>query len=96
MLLWSGARCCTSTKAMFGSVSAGMPEKNASNAASPPADAPMPTMGKPDTLGATGSTGAACSSIGLLAGTGDSRAWATTGVGAAFAEVLVLFFMAGS
>jgi hypothetical protein len=32
---------------MPGSVSAGMPEKNASNAASPPADAPMPTMGKP-------------------------------------------------
>ena len=29
------------------SVSAGMPEKKASNAASPPADAPMPTMGKP-------------------------------------------------
>jgi hypothetical protein len=24
-----------------------MPEKNASNAANPPADAPMPTMGKP-------------------------------------------------
>ena len=24
----------------------GMPEKNASNAASPPAEAPMPTMGK--------------------------------------------------
>ena len=29
-----------------GSVSAGMPEKKASNAASPPADAPMPTTGK--------------------------------------------------
>ncbi|KJR42761.1 hypothetical protein MCHI_001340 [Candidatus Magnetoovum chiemensis] len=41
-----GARCCTSTKAMQGSTSAGMPEKKASNAANPPADAPMPTMGK--------------------------------------------------
>src|ERR1035438_4559430 len=47
MLLWSGARCCTSTNAMPGSVSAGMPEKKASNAASPPADAPMPTTGHP-------------------------------------------------
>jgi hypothetical protein len=28
------------------SVSAGMPEKKASKAANPPADAPMPTMGK--------------------------------------------------
>src|ERR1035438_7027212 len=46
MLWWSGARCCTSTKAMPGSASAGRPEKNASNAASPPADAPMPTMGQ--------------------------------------------------
>jgi len=34
-------------KGHAGSVSAGMPEKNASNAANPPADAPMPTMGKP-------------------------------------------------
>ena len=32
---------------MPGSVAAGMPEKNASNAASPPAEAPMPTMGNP-------------------------------------------------
>jgi len=32
---------------MPGSVSAGMPEKNASNAASPPADAPMPSTGNP-------------------------------------------------
>ena len=32
---------------MPGSVSAGMPEKKASNAASPPADAPMPTTGHP-------------------------------------------------
>jgi hypothetical protein len=30
---------------MPGSVSAGMPEKKASKAASPPAEAPMPTMG---------------------------------------------------
>ncbi len=48
MLLWSGARCWTRTKAMPGSVSAGMPEKKASKAASPPAEAPMPTMGKPE------------------------------------------------
>ena len=47
MLLWSGARCCTRTKAIPGSTSAGMPEKKASKAASPPAEAPMPTMGKP-------------------------------------------------
>src|SRR5665811_626385 len=47
MLLWSGARCCTSTKAIPGSVSAGTPEKKASKAASPPAEAPMPTTGKP-------------------------------------------------
>ena len=33
------------TKAMPGSLSAGMVEKKASNAASPPAEAPMPTMG---------------------------------------------------
>lgn len=45
MLLWSGARCCTRTKAMLGSVSAGMPEKKASKAASPPTEVPMPTMG---------------------------------------------------
>ncbi len=32
---------------MPGSVFAGMLEKNASKAASPPADAPMPTMGNP-------------------------------------------------
>src|SRR5580698_10545281 len=47
MLLWSGDRCCTRTKAIPGSGSAGMPEKKASNAASPPADAPMPTTGHP-------------------------------------------------
>src|SRR3979411_616759 len=56
MLSWFGARCCTSTKAMPGSV--GMLEKNASNAARPPAEAPMPTMGKAAStafyVGATG------------------------------------------
>src|ERR1017187_7206995 len=61
MLLWSGARCCTSTKAMPGSASAGMPEKNASKAANPPADAPMPTTGKEGfdvfCAGATGGRG---------------------------------------
>ena len=45
MLLWSGARCCTNTKAIPGSVSMGMPEKKASKAANPPADAPIPTIG---------------------------------------------------
>ncbi len=30
---------------MPGSASAGIPEKKASNAANPPADAPMPTIG---------------------------------------------------
>ena len=33
---------------MPGSVSVGMPEKKASKAASPPAEAPMPTIGKLD------------------------------------------------
>src|SRR5580704_17056030 len=47
MLLWSRAKCCTKTKAMPGS-SSGMAEKNASNADSPPADAPMPTIGNPE------------------------------------------------
>ena len=32
-----------------------MAEKKASNAASPPADAPMPTMGKPGTTSASAS-----------------------------------------
>src|SRR5688572_2899890 len=45
MLLWSGDKCCTSTNAMPGS-SEGSAEKKASMAASPPADAPMPTIGK--------------------------------------------------
>jgi hypothetical protein len=45
-LLWSGARCCTKTKAIPGSTSGGIPEKNASKAARPPAEAPMPTTGK--------------------------------------------------
>src|SRR5262245_11056966 len=47
MLLWSGDRCCTTTMAIPLSVFGGMAEKNASNAARPPAEAPMPTMGKP-------------------------------------------------
>ena len=67
MLLWSGARCCTSTKAIPGSRSAGMAAKNASNAARPPADAPIPTTGKP---GLSGSTGFCCSTslVGTTAG----------------------------
>ena len=44
-LLWSGDRCCTSTNAIPGGGSAGMAEKSASKAASPPAEAPIPTMG---------------------------------------------------
>ncbi|HWR24954.1 MAG TPA: hypothetical protein VN278_01860 [Methanosarcina sp.] len=44
--MWFGSRCCTRTKAIPGSVSGGIAEKKASNAASPPADAPIPTMGK--------------------------------------------------
>ncbi len=35
---------------MPGSVCVGIPEKKASKAARPPADAPMPTMGKPFSL----------------------------------------------
>ena len=46
MLLWSGKRCCTNTNAMPGSVSAGIPEKNASKAETPLAEAPIPTIGK--------------------------------------------------
>src|SRR6266850_8394232 len=51
MLLWSGARCWTRTNAMPGSPQAGIADKKASNAASPPADAPMPTIGKPGVAG---------------------------------------------
>jgi len=43
--MWFGSRCCT-RKAMSDLMSEGMAEKKASNAASPPADAPIPTMGK--------------------------------------------------
>jgi hypothetical protein len=38
---------------MSGSAPVGIPEKKASNAASPPADAPMPTTGK-EGLGGAG------------------------------------------
>ena len=41
----SGSRCCTSTKAM--PVSVGRCARSSVKASSPPADAPMPTMGKP-------------------------------------------------
>lgn len=44
MLLCSGARCCITTKATF--TSRGMPDRNPSIASSPPADAPIPTIGK--------------------------------------------------
>ena len=40
------AGACTRIKAMPDLMSEGMAEKNFSNAASPPADAPIPTMGK--------------------------------------------------
>nr|WP_230670185.1 hypothetical protein [Methanosarcina barkeri] len=46
MLLEFGSRCCIRTKAAPGSASEGIAEKKASNAANPPADAPMPTIGK--------------------------------------------------
>src|ERR1022692_3015056 len=68
MLLWSGARCCTRTKAIPGSASTGMPEKKASNAASPPADAPMPTIGNP---GASGADGGSTAVVGLGAAFGS-------------------------
>ena len=47
---------------MPGSLPAGMPEKKASNAARPPADAPIPTIGHPgwpDAGGGSTSTGLA-------------------------------------
>ena len=46
MLLWCGARCCTSRNAM--SLSAGMCAKNCLYASSPPAEAPMPTTSGPE------------------------------------------------
>jgi len=45
MLLCLGLRCWMITKAMF--LSGGMWAKKASRASSPPADAPMATMGNP-------------------------------------------------
>src|SRR5665648_172660 len=45
-LLWSGSRCCTSTNAMPSGSPAGTAAKNSSMAARPPAEAPMPMMGK--------------------------------------------------
>src|SRR5665647_3549886 len=45
MLLWSGARCWIRTKDISRYLSAGRPLKNASNAANPPAEAPIPTTG---------------------------------------------------
>jgi hypothetical protein len=38
----------TITKAISGALSAGMAEKKASKAANPPAEAPIPTTGKPE------------------------------------------------
>ncbi len=52
MLLWSGAKCCTSTNAM--PVSAGMWVKNVLKASRPPAEAPMPTISGNRTPGAAG------------------------------------------
>jgi hypothetical protein len=40
----AGSRCCTNTYAM--PVLAGMPARSAENDSSPPAEAPMPTIGK--------------------------------------------------
>src|SRR5690349_14114555 len=45
MLPCVGSRCWMTTKAM--PLSAGMAESSSTKAASPPADAPMPTTGKP-------------------------------------------------
>lgn len=61
MLLWSGDRCWTTTKAMPVSVVGGMASKKASNAAKPPAEAPMPTMG---TLRGTGWSSVTDSGLG--------------------------------
>src|SRR5664279_2896148 len=44
MLSCFGSRCCTSTKAS--PVSSGSAPSNCVNASNPPADAPIPTMGK--------------------------------------------------
>jgi hypothetical protein len=54
------------------SESVGMPEKKASNAAKPPADAPMPTTGKLD-FGRTSKPGSAAGSAVGEDFTGTSR-----------------------
>src|SRR5262245_9026460 len=46
ILTWLGARCVTRTNAM--PVSEGMWERNRSSASRPPAEAPTPTIGKPE------------------------------------------------
>ncbi|MFA6110799.1 MAG: hypothetical protein WDA75_18725, partial [Candidatus Latescibacterota bacterium] len=50
----------------------GMAEKKASNAANPPAEAPMPTMGKP---------GGAAGSVGVISpiATAEAGSWGTGG-----------------
>ena len=45
MLMWVGSRCTMTTKAI--PESAGIAAKNNSKASSPPAEAPIPTIGKP-------------------------------------------------
>ncbi|WP_178115574.1 hypothetical protein [Pseudomonas tumuqii] len=74
---------------MFGLVSVGIPEKNASNAASPPADAPIPTTGKLDAV----PTGIAGSSTVLSVVNLSSTARAPLGSCAILAEPVFLFAM---
>ena len=63
-LLWSGARCCTSTKAMPGAGPAGTPPRKASKAANPPAEAPIPTTGK--ATAASGTTASRTAASGAV------------------------------
>src|SRR5581483_1943839 len=64
-LSWTGSRCGTSTKAM--PLSAGMAANSLLKASSPPAEAPIPAMGKPDARGLS-STGAAAACTSVLSG----------------------------
>ena len=57
MLVWVGSRCTTTRKAM--PASAGMAWKNVSRASRPPAEAPIPTTGKPGMAGGGGVVGEA-------------------------------------
>src|SRR5262245_25078243 len=89
MLLWSGDRCWTRTMAMPLSVFGGIAEKKASKAAKPPADAPIPTMGKPE-VGGRGAAGIALGASDRTRVSGFAALVAEAGRG-----LIVFFFVVG-